>query len=75
VGEDDRVEVGLKIAQELLDRLGKLVDTDPSATPIEPASVLHAILRRRPDGTPDPIAEPLIPLLDTTYNRPPLQKS
>ena len=27
---------------------------------------LHAILERRPDGTPQPIAEPLIPLLDTT---------
>ena len=28
--------------------------------------MLHAILRRRPDGRPQAIAEPLIPLLDTT---------
>lgn len=28
--------------------------------------MLHAVLGRRPDGTPDAIAEPLTPLLDTT---------
>jgi hypothetical protein len=33
---------------------------------VEPGTVLHAILQRRPDGTPQPITEPLIPLLDTT---------
>ncbi len=34
--------------------------------PIEPGSVLHAVLAHMPDGTPETIPEPLIPLLDTT---------
>ncbi|MGV3759155.1 MAG: phospholipase D-like domain-containing protein, partial [Actinomycetota bacterium] len=66
VGDDDRVEVGLQVAQALLARLGELVATDPADAPVDPAQVLHAILQRRPDGTPEPIEEPLIPLLDTT---------
>ncbi len=66
VGDERRVEVGLRIARSLLDRLGELVETDPSARPIDPATVLHAILRRRPDGTPAQLDAPLIPLLDTT---------
>jgi HKD family nuclease len=35
-------------------------------TPTEPGSVLHAVLRRNPDGTPAHIERPLTPLLDTT---------
>ena len=34
--------------------------------PVDPASVLHAVLRRRPDGSPAELEGPLIPLLDTT---------
>ena len=66
VGDGDRVQVGIEVARDLIARLAELVDTDTSATPVEPGEVLHAILERRPDGTPQPIAEPLIPLLDTT---------
>jgi superfamily II DNA or RNA helicase/HKD family nuclease len=66
VGEEDRVRIGLAVARALLDRLGELVAVDPGAVPIDPATVLHAILQHRPDGSPDLIAEPLIPLLDTT---------
>lgn len=66
VGDDERAQVGLTVARALLDRLGDLVEVDVTAMPIEPATVLHAILRRRPDGSPDLIGEPLIPLLDTT---------
>ncbi len=47
-------------------RLAELVDADTSDTPVEPGEILHAILERRPDGTPQSIAEPLIPLLDST---------
>lgn len=47
-------------------RLAELVNTDTSAILVEPGEVLHAILERRPDGMPQPIAEPLIPLLDST---------
>ena len=66
VGDTERVQVGLSVARALLDRLGELVDVDPSALPVDPATVLHAVLRRLPDGRPDEIDEPLIPLLDTT---------
>ena len=66
VGDSDRVQVGIEIARDLIARLAELVESDTAATPVEPGEVLHAILERRPDGTPQPIAEPLIPLLDTT---------
>ena len=66
VSEGDRVEIGLNVARALLGGLGELVDVDPSMIPIAPASVLHAVLRKRPDGQPEEIDEPLIPLLDTT---------
>ena len=66
VGEEDRVRIGLVVARALLDRLGELVEADPGAVPVDPATVLHAILRHRPDGSPDIIGQPLIPLLDTT---------
>lgn len=66
VGDDERVQVGLTVARALLDRLGELVAIDPTALPVEPATVLYAILGQRPDGSAEVIAEPLIPLLDTT---------
>jgi superfamily II DNA or RNA helicase/HKD family nuclease len=66
VPDEDRVEVGLRVARALLDRLGDLVHVDPATVPVDPATVLHAIHRKRPDGSPQPIEEPLIPLLDTT---------
>lgn len=63
IGDSDRVRVGIEVARDLIARLENV---DPSATLVEPAEVLYAILERRPDGTPQPIVEPLIPLLDTT---------
>jgi superfamily II DNA or RNA helicase/HKD family nuclease len=66
VGDADRVQVGLAVARALLDRLGELVEVDPAVVPADPATVLHSIQRRRPDGTADVMAEPLIPLLVTT---------
>lgn len=66
VGETDRARVGIEVAQALLDRLGELVGVGVSSRPVNPATVLHAVLGRRPDGTPDIITEPLTPLLDTT---------
>jgi superfamily II DNA or RNA helicase len=65
VSDSDRVKVGIEVARDLIARLAELVDSDTSDTPVEPGEILHAILERRPDGTPQPIAEPLIPLLDT----------
>ena len=66
VGDSDRVQVGIEVARDLIARLAKIVDGELEETPVEPGTVLHAILERQPDGTSQPIAEPLIPLLDTT---------
>ena len=66
VAEDVRVQVGIEVAQALMARLAEFVDVETSDTPTKPGEVLHAILEQRPDGTPRPVAEPLIPLLDTT---------
>ena len=66
VKDSDRVEVGTAVARDLLTRLADLTNQEPQDLPVDPATVLHAILGTRPDGTPAPIASPLIPLLDTT---------
>ncbi|HEX8769387.1 MAG TPA: DEAD/DEAH box helicase family protein, partial [Acidimicrobiales bacterium] len=66
VGDEQRVTVGIIIARALLKRLSELVQIDLTSLPVDPGSVLHAILRRRPDGIPDAFDDPLIPLLDTT---------
>ncbi len=66
VGEADRARIGIEVARALLDRLGEMVEVDASDAPSDPATVLHAILGRRPDGSTESIAQPLIPLLDTT---------
>lgn len=66
VSDTDRVRVGIDVARHLMARLAELVDADTSETPVEPGEILHVILERRPDGTPQSIVEPLIPLLDST---------
>jgi superfamily II DNA or RNA helicase/HKD family nuclease len=66
VSEEDRVSVAIKVAQSLLDQLGEVTRTEIGGQLAEPASVLHAILRRRPDGQPEELDSPMIPLLDTT---------
>ena len=50
VSDEQRVAIGLQLARALIDRLGELVDIDQQARLADPASVLHAILRRNPDG-------------------------
>lgn len=66
VRDELRVQVGIEVAQALAARLAEFTNVDASDALIEPAEVLHAILERHPDGTARTIAEPLIPLLDTT---------
>ena len=67
--ERERAAEGVRLASALLGRLqsfaGANLDVDQDV-PTEPGRVLHALLRLRPDGTPDPIELPLTPLLDTT---------
>lgn len=66
VGDAERVRVGIEVARDLIARLATIVEAEAGEAPVAPGEVLHAILRRRPDGTPQSIAEPLIPLMDTT---------
>ena len=66
VGENDRAQVGIEVARSLLQRLGNLVAADPEALPVDPGTVLEAVLGRRLDGSLEPIERPMIPLLDTT---------
>ena len=72
VGDEDRVDVAIAVARDLVARLVELVAARArppgvaAERPVEPGEVLRSITARRPDGTPDEIAEPLIPLLDTT---------
>ncbi len=67
VDDEQRVAVGVDLARALLARIDAAVaDADVSAeSPILSGSVLRAVLAALPDGTPEVIAEPLIPLLDT----------
>lgn len=69
ISEDgERLAVGVELVRRLLDTLGGTIpqfegDRDRL---VEPAGMLRAIVKQRPDGTPEHIDPPLIPLLDTT---------
>jgi hypothetical protein len=62
LSDGERVNKGLEIANQLLQHLGAVA---PEAADRITASVLRAIAGRRPDGSPEEIPSPLIPLLDT----------
>lgn len=65
--DEERAALGIRLARELVETIQAAVeDEDRSDFPVEPGSVLHAIAERLPDGHGEEIAEPLIPLLDTT---------
>ncbi len=66
VAEEDRVGVGVRIAQQLFDALAVLPSVDRGTRVTDTGHVLRAVLNRLPDGRPAPLASPLIPLLDTT---------
>lgn len=66
--DDERVAVGIALARRLIDEIHASIaaaDVEPER-PIAPGAVLRAVAARRPDGRPESIPEPLIPLLDTT---------
>ncbi len=65
VAEGSRVTRGIELARDLADRLALLLSVESDRV-VEPGTVLNAILRRRPDGGPEVIPQPLISLLDTT---------
>ncbi|MCY1061834.1 DUF3427 domain-containing protein [Nannocystis sp. SCPEA4] len=67
IPDDARVARGIRLARQLIAQLGAelAIDIAPEL-PHEPGSVLRAILAHLPDGTPETLVAPLIPLLDTT---------
>jgi len=67
ISDDERVAVGIALARKLLVEIDSVITGAgmSSDAPVEPGSVLRALLAALPDGTPESIAEPLIPLLDT----------
>ena len=68
VDDADRVAVGVALTRKLIEQIDQTISgsqTGPDA-PIEPGTVLRAVLGRTPDGRVEEMPEPLIPLLDTT---------
>ena len=66
LSEKDRVEVGIEIAGALVKRLTEAASDELGLEDVPTKDVLRAILRRLPTGQAKELAEPLIPLLDTT---------
>jgi superfamily II DNA or RNA helicase/HKD family nuclease len=68
VPENERAQVALGMSQKLVEVLSTLSQAvDPEHDlPLDPARVLAAILRLKPDGSPETLDVPLTPLLDTT---------
>lgn len=67
VADADRARVGIEVARALIERLSALAPVDADHVPPSgEGELLRAVLRRGVDGQPQSVAEPLIPLLDTT---------
>ena len=66
--EHGRAQAGARIVSRLIDLLSHVSDAIDREIdlPLEPARVLSAILRRKPDGSAEALDAPLTPLLDTT---------
>ena len=68
IAEVERTNLGLDLARRLIDLICKLPSAAEfgSERPGATGDVLHSLVGRLPDGRPDIVAAPLIPLLDTT---------
>jgi superfamily II DNA or RNA helicase/HKD family nuclease len=66
--DDKRVVRGVALAREIVALIDANITHGDAApeSPIEPGTMLRAIVGRLPDGTPHLLPRPLIPLLDTT---------
>lgn len=65
--DEGRVDFGTGLARRIISEINRAnakLDLSPDV-PVEPGSVLRAVGQRLPDGRPEVVAEPLIPLLDT----------
>ncbi|KJK12827.1 helicase [Terrabacter sp. 28] len=65
VSDEKRIEVGVNVARAIVGQLGELSSASVDEMPAPHGEVLRGVLTRRPDGEPEPVAEPLTPLLDT----------
>lgn len=67
--EEERADTAIALARAIIGHLRTMVgpkaDLDGDL-PVAPGAILRALLRRRPDGSPEAIERPLTPLLDTT---------
>ena len=61
--ESNRVVAGLTLARRLLAQIDAAVSEGEA--PVDPGSILRSVRSILPDGSPEDLAEPLIPLLDT----------
>lgn len=68
IAEGERSEVGLDLARRLIDLIRELPSTVDfgAERPVSTGDVLQSIAGRLPDGRPEMVASPMIPLLDTT---------
>ena len=68
LSDKERVSRGLSLTRTLISTLAHELDSSSllEEAPVREESVLRAILGRNPDGSPETIEAPLIPLLDTT---------
>jgi len=68
VDDKHRVATGIALANALVGRMAEVLGNaiSPSEAPSVAAEILQAVVSRLPDGTPQQIGVPLIPLLDTT---------
>jgi superfamily II DNA or RNA helicase len=66
--EKDRVAFGIRLVRALATQISDIAEDDDflGEALVEPGTVLRRIEGRLPDGSPEAISEPLIPLLDTT---------
>lgn len=68
IPEKERVGRGLSLARSLVETLARELGRDDlrNEAPVRDEPILRALLSRQPDGSPESIEAPLIPLLDTT---------
>src|SRR6185436_4785887 len=67
VPDSDRVKAGAALTRRLVQQINEALGYQSQGDePIEPATVLSAIVGLLPDGRVEEIARPLLPLLDTT---------
>ncbi len=68
IGEADRLDRGLELAKAVIATMARELDDRAIElyTPVHAETLLRAIARLRPDGSPESIRTPDIPLLDTT---------